>query len=88
MCEFCKSIIECPVGEKRSVTLAEFDNEYTGRKMRSSMVKDKISEEKVNTFIHTEYADENSWQNIVIEDVLFCPKCGAKLKELEGEKCR
>lgn len=86
MCEFCKPIIECPAGQKRSVILAKFDNEYTGRKMRTSMVKDKFSEEKVNTFIHTEYADENSWQNIVIEDVLFCPKCGAKLKELEGDK--
>ena len=72
MCEFCKPIIECPVGQERSVVLAEFNNEATGRKMRTSMVKDKLSEEKVNT--------------LVIEDVLFCPKCGAKLKELEGDK--
>ena len=80
MCEFCQSLIECPVGEKRSVVLAEFDNNHTYRKMRTSMVKDRTSEEEAKVFMHTEYADAEMWQNLSVNNIQYCPICGTNLQ--------
>ncbi len=85
MCETCKPILECPIGEKRSVALAGFNNEATKRKMSMHLVIDKYTAKDYEIFIHTSYTDSETWQNIVVEDVLYCPKCGSKLAELKGE---
>ena len=83
-CEFCKKINECPVGGRTSVTLAEY--EHTGSKMRIGLARRNNYGGKTGTYINAQYQDSETGMNVVVEDVQFCPMCGAKLKELEGVK--
>ena len=83
MCEFCKKINECPVGGQTSVTLTEYEN--TGSKMRIGLGRTNNIGGRTGTYINATYQDDMNGMNIVVEDVKFCPMCGAKLKELEGE---
>ena len=84
MCEFCKKINECPVGGKTSVTLAEYEN--TGSKMRIGLGRVNNYRGRTGTYINATYQDDMNGMNVVVENVQFCPMCGAKLKELEGDK--
>ena len=80
MCEICKPLLDCEVGKKVAITLNEFDNEATRKKMQMNIVKD-VYKDHSEVFIHTEFIDESGfWHNISFNEVNFCPKCGAKLR--------
>ena len=83
MCEFCKKINECPVGGKTSATLAEYEN--TGSKMRIGLGRVNNYSGRYGTYINATYQDDMNGMNVVVENVQFCPMCGAKLEELKGE---
>lgn len=38
---------------------------------------------RTGTYINATYQDDMNGMNVVVEDVKFCPMCGAKLKELK-----
>lgn len=75
MCDFCKELIECPVGEKRKAVLS--GNEVGSFEME--IILDRYPDE-VDVFIHSEFTDLTTgcWHNIA-RDISHCPMCGKKL---------
>lgn len=86
MCDICKELVACPVGEKRKVYFQEPMNphftDYYGRTFTIEgpyFVIDKYPN-KTNCFIVEHMFDEiyvnyGFW----LRDVKFCPFCGEKL---------
>ena len=77
MCEFCKELIECPVGEKRKAVLA--CNTADGCNEKMEIVLDRYKD-KTDVFIHSTFTAPGTgeWHNIVRE-ISYCPMCGEKL---------
>lgn len=77
MCNFCKKLIECPVGEKRKAVLAR--NTADGCNEKMEIVLDRYPD-KAYVFIHSTFTEPvtGEWHNIV-RDISCCPMCGKKL---------
>lgn len=77
MCDFCKKLIECPVGEKRNAVLA--CNTVDGFNEKMEIVLDRYPDE-VNVFVHSTFTEVGTgrWHNIV-RNISYCPMCGMKL---------
>lgn len=74
MCNYCKELMECPVGEKRKGILMEGDFNS-----RTEMVLDRYKDH-TEIFMHSEFTDkEGFWYNTSI-NITHCPICGEELK--------
>jgi hypothetical protein len=85
MCEKCKELVECPIGEKRRVEVAREDKseitDYYGRKLTIGpwiMFVDKHPDGKIDTGIYQDVYDENSVHYGGGLDITHCPFCGEK----------
>ena len=85
MCDHCKKLIECPVGEKRK-SLIDEGVTYTGSKVSIETVLDRDPREGLQAFIHMDITEPttegNLWSNYSF-DINYCPFCGENLR---GEK--
>lgn len=73
MCNKCKKLVECPVGEKRVVTLGGDGKEN----VKIEMVLDRYKDH-TDAFIHAEYAGDMFWKNMPFS-ISYCPFCGEQL---------
>ena len=84
MCNICKELVACPVGEKRKVLIDKVDDftDFYGRKFTTHgkmFVIDKFPE-YTDCFIVDTYTDENSVEyGFCVDGIKFCPFCGEKL---------
>lgn len=80
MCGKCKSLIECPPGEKRVQVIRHY-KESDDRFANTYMVVEKSDTNITDAYIITEIAVGNSYSNIPF-DIIFCPFCGRYLRGL------
>lgn len=86
MCKFCQELIECPVGQKRSV-IVEYPKQsevvdYYGLKHHIEPTKmhiDKWPDGHIDCFIKQDAWDENNVQHGFGLDITHCPYCGENL---------
>lgn len=85
MCEKCKELVECPIGEKRRVLVEKSDKiitDFYGHKYIDDglrMFVDKYKSGYVECAISRHYYNEdNVWYGAGI-DIQYCPFCGEKL---------
>lgn len=84
MCNICKELVDCPVGEKRKVLINKIDNftDAYGHKFTTHGLTFVIDKYPDGTccFIMDNYVDENSVNyGFMVDQIRFCPFCGEKL---------
>ena len=73
MCNYCKELIECPIGEKRTSVIMQGESNF-----KTEMVLDRYAVH-IESFIHSEFIDkEGYWHNMSVH-ITHCPFCGTKL---------
>ena len=87
MCNKCRALVECPVGEKRIVAVAPATVpeivDFYGRRLFSDpveMVIDKWPDGQIDCFIGQHVYDENNVGYGSGVDISHCPFCGQKLR--------
>lgn len=80
MCNFCKELIACPVGQKRRAVLCDYAE--NGSRGLMEVVVDHYRDHK-DVFMHAEYAEENGWDRNMAAEIKRCPFCGARLGKEE-----
>lgn len=87
MCNKCRALVECPVGEKRSVVvepaLVPETVDYYGRRLYIDPVMmhiDKWPDGKIDCLIGQHVYDENNVGYGSGVDISHCPFCGQKLR--------
>ena len=85
MCDICKELVECPVGEKRRVSLGPIDlppRDPYGYKLIDDgkyIYIDKWPDGHIDCGMYANYHDENNVRHGGGFDVQFCPFCGERL---------
>ena len=87
MCEKCRELVACPIGEKRIVTVAPATVpetvDYYGRTLYTGPVQmfiDKWPDGQIDCFIGQDVHDENDVGYGGGFDISHCPFCGEKLR--------
>lgn len=87
MCEKCKTLVACPVGQKRRVDVdIPSDPEVTdayGRKLfipPVQIVIDKWPDSQVDCFLMQDVHDENNVGYGFGMEISHCPFCGQRLR--------
>ena len=92
MCDICKELVACPVGEKRRVTLKSDPlppRDPYGHKLIDDgkvFFIDKWPDGHTNCGIYSHYHDENNvCHGGSVGDIRFCPFCGEQLVKEEKD---